>query len=128
MSVILNLQEMFIPLRPIQRETLFVVVCINWATRRNWQTKLLHSRKVTQLSLLRQESVTYLPNNAPAPASVATASVTAAVVVCKVGPGGAHDTDGGSDGRYIRISGDDNGGGGNVRDGCSVGEDVVVVM
>ena len=49
---------MYIPLRLIRREILFVVdVAINWATNRNWQTKVLDTRKVTQLTLLRQESV-----------------------------------------------------------------------
>ena len=38
-------------------KALFVVICINWATNRNWQTKLLHRKKVTQLNLLHQESV-----------------------------------------------------------------------
>ena len=38
-------------------ETLFVAACVNWATNRNWQTKLLDTRKVTLLNLLRQESV-----------------------------------------------------------------------
>ena len=42
------------PLR--HRETLFVVVSIT-ATDRHLQTKLIDTRKVTQLNLLRQESV-----------------------------------------------------------------------
>ena len=45
------------PWRPHQREALIAVVCINWATNRIWQTKLLDRRKVTQLNYLRQESV-----------------------------------------------------------------------
>ena len=40
-----------------QREAFFVVVCIHWTTNRNWQSKLLDGRKVTQLILLCQESV-----------------------------------------------------------------------
>ena len=39
-----------------QMETLFVVVCVNWATNRNWPTKLFGTRKVAQLNSLRQES------------------------------------------------------------------------
>ena len=30
---------------------------MNWETNRNWQIKLLDTRKVTQLNLLGQESV-----------------------------------------------------------------------
>ena len=40
-----------------KEKTFFVVVCINWATDRIWQTKLLDRRKVTQPNLLRQKSV-----------------------------------------------------------------------
>ena len=40
-----------------QRETLFVVICMNWATDTHWYTKLLDTRKGTQLNLLRQEGV-----------------------------------------------------------------------
>ena len=44
-----------------QRKTLFVVdVSINWATDRNWQTRLLDTWKVTQMNLPRQESVKML--------------------------------------------------------------------
>ena len=45
--------EMYIPLRPIARGN--ILVSINRAPHRNWQTKLLDRRKVTQLNLLRQE-------------------------------------------------------------------------
>ena len=38
-------------------------VCINWATDRNWQTKLLCTRKVTQLNLLCQKSVIVQSSN-----------------------------------------------------------------
>ena len=34
-----------------------VVVCITRATNTNWQAKLLDTRKVTQLNVLRQVSV-----------------------------------------------------------------------
>ena len=34
-----------------------VDVSINWATDRNWQTKLLDTWKVAQLNLLRKECV-----------------------------------------------------------------------
>ena len=34
-----------------------VDVYLNWATNRNWQTKVLDTRTVTQLNLPRQESV-----------------------------------------------------------------------
>ena len=45
-------------MRPIPRKTLFVDdVSINWATRSKWQTKAPETWKVSQLSLLRQESV-----------------------------------------------------------------------
>ena len=51
-------KEMHIPLIPIQRKTLFATeFCINWATNKMWQTKLLDRRKVTQLSMLHQKSV-----------------------------------------------------------------------
>ena len=40
-----------------KREILFVVVCVNWATNRHWQSKPLDTRKVSQLNLFRQESV-----------------------------------------------------------------------
>ena len=36
---------------------------VNWATNRNWQTKVLGGRKVTQLNLLRQESVNLAANS-----------------------------------------------------------------
>ena len=55
-------KETYIPLRPNQIDTLFVVVCINWATNRNWQTKLRDRRKVTdrnwQTKLLHRRKVT----------------------------------------------------------------------
>ena len=51
-------KEMYVPLRPIHRKTLFAAeFSLNWATNRNWQTKLLDRRKVTQLNILRQKSV-----------------------------------------------------------------------
>ena len=34
-----------------------LVVCINWATNRNWQTKMLDTRQITKLMLVRQESI-----------------------------------------------------------------------
>ena len=43
------------PLRTTS-EALFVV-CVNWATNRNWQTKVLDTRKVSQRNVLRKESV-----------------------------------------------------------------------
>ena len=36
---------------------ILLLFCINWATSRIWQTKLLDRRKVTQLNSLRLESV-----------------------------------------------------------------------
>ena len=41
-----------IPLKPIARKTLSAVdFSVNWATDRNWKTKLLDKRKVTQLNI-----------------------------------------------------------------------------
>ena len=36
--------------------TLFVLVCVNWVTNGSWQTKLLDTKKVTQLNLLLSHS------------------------------------------------------------------------
>ena len=47
---------MYIPSRPTPKEDT-VVVRINWATNTNRLTKLLDTRKVTRLILLRQENV-----------------------------------------------------------------------
>ena len=57
-NVILNLQKRCTSLWDrYQRKTLFVIdVSINWATDRNWQTKLLDTWKVTQINLLGLES------------------------------------------------------------------------
>ena len=41
-----------------QRETLFVVVCINWATNRNWQTKLLDTRVCLLVGCLTSQQQT----------------------------------------------------------------------
>ena len=43
--------------RLADQTTWYVVVCVQWATPRNWQTKLLDTRKVTQLNWLRQEGL-----------------------------------------------------------------------
>ena len=48
------IKEMYIPFRPIPKED--VDFSINWTTNRNWQTRLLVRRKVTQLNILRQKS------------------------------------------------------------------------
>ena len=56
---ILNLQKRYESLWDrYQRKTLFIVdVSIGWAPNRNWQTKVLDTWKVTQLTSLRQKSV-----------------------------------------------------------------------
>ena len=36
-------KEMYIPLRPIPKETLCVIICIKWASNRNWQAEVLHT-------------------------------------------------------------------------------------
>ena len=66
-NVILNLQKICTSLGDrYQRKTLFVVdVSINGATDRNWQTRVLDTREVTQLNLTRQERV----NQAQGPVS-----------------------------------------------------------
>ena len=46
-------KEMYMPLRQTPK-TLFVVVNVNLATNRNWQTKLLDAKKVTHLNLLQE--------------------------------------------------------------------------
>ena len=44
--------------RDHQRKTVFVVdVSVNWATNRNWQTKVLGAWKASQLNLLNLKSV-----------------------------------------------------------------------
>ena len=62
-SVILNLHKRCTSLQgQYQRETLFVVVCVNWATNRTRQTKLVDRRKVTnrtrQTKLVDRRKVT----------------------------------------------------------------------
>ena len=55
-------EEMSIPLRPISNGG---SSSINWPSNRNWQTKVLDSWKVTQLLLLRKESVKSWPRCPP---------------------------------------------------------------
>ena len=49
------------PFKPETKQRLFVVdVSIDWATGRRWQTNLVETQKVTQIHLLRRESVNFL--------------------------------------------------------------------
>ena len=53
-------EEMHTTLRPMPKMTVFVVdVSIDWTVGRNWQTKVLASGKVPQLTLPRQKSVNW---------------------------------------------------------------------
>ena len=58
---ILNNREVCSPLRTMPKGDTFCCRLYNWATNRNWQTKLLDRRKVTQLNLLCRERVKLLP-------------------------------------------------------------------
>ena len=59
-NVILNLNTDAHPFEIDTKRRLFAVdVCINWATKRNWQSKVLDTWKVTQLNLPRQENVNF---------------------------------------------------------------------
>ena len=59
-------------------ETLFVVdVPINWASDRNWQTKVLDTWRVTQLNVLHQESVKNTLEG-----MLGTVSITMYIILC----------------------------------------------
>ena len=53
-------KEMYMPVRPIPKGDIIFVVCANWIINRNWHTKVLDTRKVLQLKLLRREIINLL--------------------------------------------------------------------
>ena len=49
--------SMFHMERRSRNKLIILIIIINWATNRNWQTQATDTWKVTQLNLLRQENV-----------------------------------------------------------------------